>query len=191
MRRDGGLFKTENFLKPAIVAGFFVGEPNMEGSMPNEKKLIDLDKKDIGVRYGNIRTLQVVQCPVCHGITNHFHVYHDGMFLDALCKNSGSCWHHRLDEKIRYLHKYPHPKSIKAELLKEIEAVRTKYQKNINDLAGPVDHSKKIDKVRYFLTISSFTDSGKKCCRAHELLKKDRSFSLGDDKDCEDDAYDG
>ncbi|MEK7498536.1 MAG: hypothetical protein AAB611_01600 [Patescibacteria group bacterium] len=109
--------------------------------MSEDIVLYDMRKKDYPNKRGDtFRTLQVFKCWVCNALTNRVTMGgYPGYGCATICPNSGECWHHELEEKIKWL-KYPHPGSYKEELRQEIDAMRKEYEHLVeHDLLGACD----------------------------------------------------
>ncbi|MBI5152919.1 MAG: hypothetical protein HZA36_00435 [Parcubacteria group bacterium] len=103
--------------------------------------LYDMRKKDYPNKRGDtFRTLQVFKCWVCGGLTNRVVMGgHPGYGVATICPNSSECWHHEIEDKIRWF-KYPHPKSYKEELKEEIDTMRKEHENHVkHDLEGACD----------------------------------------------------
>ena len=104
-------------------------------------KLYDIRERDYpGGRGTTFRTLQVAECWVCKTKSNHAVIGGwPGCGLRFCCPNSGECWHHELERKVK-LAKKPHPKGYQSEINAEIKNIRKQYRKTTkDDIEGEVD----------------------------------------------------
>lgn len=121
-----------------------------QGEKMAEEKTFDIRKNDYPKDMSIFRTLQIFECPICGALTNRvyysqYRIY-DGIV--TICPQADECWHHEIEAK-KLLNKYPHPKSYKEELKKEIEGMKQSHKNQIkNDLTGNPDFSLK-QCVRY------------------------------------------
>lgn len=78
-----------------------------------EVKLYDIRKRDYPNKRGDsFRSLQVFKCWVCGALTNQVIMGgYLGYGVRAICPQSDQCWHHELEEKIRWLNN-PHPNPV-------------------------------------------------------------------------------
>ncbi|MDE1970706.1 MAG: hypothetical protein KGI50_04000 [Patescibacteria group bacterium] len=108
----------------------------------NDVQLYDLRRKTYPNQRGDsFRSLQVFLCPICAALTNKVVMGgYPGYGVRAVCPNSVEDWHHNLEDRVGLLHKFPHPKSYKEELQKEIDEMREAYKSLIkNDIVGNPD----------------------------------------------------
>ena len=111
--------------------------------MSESVKLYDLETEKYPHERGDcFRSRQVFECPICGGLTNRVVMGgYPGWGLRAVCPNSSECWHHELEDKIRWLSN-PHPQGYRDALEAEIIELRTRDQPLAkNDLVGEPDLS--------------------------------------------------
>ena len=128
--------------------------------MSKAVRLFDLDKRDYPSERGDtFRSLQVSECWVCGALSNRVVMGgYPGYGVRVVCPNSFECWHHELENKLKWLDK-PHPLSYKNELQKEIDEMKKKHQADVkNYLEGNPDM-----KLKHWVTNTRSFKPGSAC----------------------------
>lgn len=135
-------------LTPSLFRYRVVGAEEFQreaDELASGSRLYDLHERNYPNQRGDsFRSLQVFECWVCNGVTNRVVMGGSpGYGVRAPCPNGSECWHHEIEEKIKWSHR-PHPASIKRELEEEIAALRARYAEDVkNDVAGLPDFEQK------------------------------------------------
>ncbi len=108
---------------------------------PETVRLYDISQCNYPNQRGDsFRSLQVFECIVCTAMTNCVVMGGwPGYGMRIICPNSGECWHHEIELKIKWLKK-PHPAVYMQDLEMEIETMRGAAAEYVrHDLAGNPD----------------------------------------------------
>lgn len=112
--------------------------------MMTEQILYDIEKRNYPNKRGDaFRSLQIFECWVCQALSNHVVMGgYPGYGIRCVCPNAAECWHHKLEQKLRWKDN-PHPKDYLEALSKEIEEMRrSSLDTRVNDIIGDPDQNK-------------------------------------------------
>ncbi|OGN41450.1 MAG: hypothetical protein A2606_01605 [Candidatus Yanofskybacteria bacterium RIFOXYD1_FULL_42_10] len=115
------------------------------GKMAKTVKLYDLRERNYPHNRGDkFRSLQIFECWVCGALSNQVIMGgYLGYGVRVVCPNSSECWHHELEEKLKWLEKL-YPKSYKQKFQKEITVMKRQHKAKIkNDIEGKPNMSLK------------------------------------------------